>query len=68
MLTGLESLRRQQAVAMIKSITWDIWVAAALAVATILAAIFDPAPVAFIVLYLGLCAYVVLETFNGEHK
>ena len=33
-----------------------------------LAAIFDPAPAAFIVIYLGLCAYIVVETINGEPK
>ena len=51
---------------MLKLLPWDIWAAAALAVAVSLAAIFDPAPAVFIVIYLGLCAFIVVETINGE--
>jgi hypothetical protein len=51
---------------MIKFIPWDIWAAVVLAVAVSLAAIFDPAPAVFIVIYLGLCAYIIVETVNGE--
>ena len=39
---------------MIKLIPWDIWAAAALAPALCLAAIFDPAPAVFVVIYLAL--------------
>ena len=51
---------------MIKSIPWDIWAAVALALTVGLAAIFDPAPAVFIVIYLGLCAYVVVKTFSSK--
>jgi hypothetical protein len=49
---------------MITLVTWDIWAAAALALAVALAGIFDHIPAAFIVVYLGLCAYIVVETFR----
>ena len=51
---------------MIKFIPWDVWAALALALTVGLAAIFEPAPAVFIVIYLGLCAYVVVETFSSE--
>lgn len=53
---------------MIKFIPWDIWTAVALAITVGLAAIFDPAPAVFIVVYLGLCAYIVVETFGSEPR
>jgi len=52
----------------LKSIPWDVWGAAALAVATVLAMIFEPAPAAFIVAYIFLCAYVVVETISGSQR
>jgi hypothetical protein len=53
---------------MVKLITWDIWAAAALALAIALAGIFDPAPAAFIVIFLGLCVYVAVQTIKGEPR
>jgi hypothetical protein len=53
---------------MVKLIPWDIWVAGALAIAVALAGIFGPAPVAVIVIFLGLCAYVVAQTIKGEPR
>jgi hypothetical protein len=53
---------------MLKIFPWDIWVAAALAFAVALAGIFGPTPAAFIVIYLGLCAYIVVQTINDEPK
>jgi hypothetical protein len=53
---------------MIRLITWDIWIAAALALAVALAAIFDPAPVVFVAVFLALCAYVVVETVYGKPR
>jgi hypothetical protein len=53
---------------MIKFLPWDIWAAMALAITVGLAAIFDPAPAVFIVVYLGLCAYIVVGTVNGEPR
>lgn len=37
-----------------------------MAIGVVLAAIFDPAPIVFIVIYLALCAYTVVETFSSE--
>ncbi len=53
---------------MIKLIPWDIWAAAALAAGVVFAAIFDPAPAVFVMIYLALCAYVVVETFSSEAR
>lgn len=53
---------------MLKFIPWDIWAAVALAATVGLAAIFDPAPAVFVVVYLGLCAYIVVETFRSEPR
>jgi hypothetical protein len=50
---------------MVKLITWDIWAAAALALAVALA---GPTPAAFIVIFVGLCAYVVVQTIKGEPR
>ena len=50
---------------MLKSIPWDVWAAGVFAVAAVLAMIFEPAPAAFIVAYIFLCAYVVVKAING---
>ena len=39
---------------MIKFLPWDVWAAGLLAAGVVLAAIFDPAPIVFIVVYLAL--------------
>jgi len=49
----------------LRSIPWDVWVAAAIAVVLSLVAIFDLTPAILIVVYL-LCAYVVAETIGKE--
>jgi hypothetical protein len=49
---------------MFRSVPWDVWAAAALAVAVALTAFFDPAPAIFIAIYLGLCAYIAVQTFG----
>jgi hypothetical protein len=51
---------------MLKLLPWDVWAAGALAAGVVLAAIFDPAPIVFIVIYLALCAYIIVETFSRE--
>jgi hypothetical protein len=51
---------------MLKPIPWDVWVAAALAVAVALATFFDPGPAMFLAIYLGLCAYIAVQTFGNE--
>ena len=53
---------------MIKFIPWDIWAAAVLALAVALAGVFGPIPVAFTVIFIGLCAYVVLQAIKGEPR
>jgi hypothetical protein len=49
-----------------KLIPYDVWIAAALAVAVCLIEFFDPAPTIFFVSYLGLCAYIVVQTISNE--
>ena len=51
---------------MLRLIPRDVWVAAALAVAACLVEFFDPAPTVFIVIYLGLCACIVVQTISSE--
>lgn len=53
---------------MLKLLPWDIWAAAVLAAGVALAAIFEPAPAIFIVIYLGLCAYVVIKALRTERS
>ena len=51
---------------MLRSIPWDVWVAAAIAAAVALIAFFDVGPAIFIFLFLGLCAYIAVQTFGNE--
>jgi hypothetical protein len=51
---------------MLKAIPWDVWLAAASAAAVVLAAIFESAPVALIVGYLVLCAYIAVQVISDE--
>ena len=53
---------------MFLSIPWDIWFAAALCIATILAAIFEPPLVVLLGAYSALVAYIVVEIINDETK
>jgi hypothetical protein len=50
---------------MLKSIPWDVWVAAAMAAAIALAAFFQFGLAIFIIIYLGLFAYVAVQTFGS---
>jgi hypothetical protein len=52
--------------AMFASIPLDIWVAAVLAAAAGLMAIFGPSAGVFITVYLCVCAYIVAEVINDE--
>jgi hypothetical protein len=54
--------------AVFKSIPWDVWAAATLAVAAFLAMIFEPAPAVLIVVYIFLCAYIVVKTIKGAQS
>ena len=51
---------------MLRSIPWAVWVAAAIAAAVALVAFFDVVPAIFIFLFLGLCAYIAVQTFGNE--
>jgi hypothetical protein len=51
---------------MLKLIPWDVWLAAALAFAVALAAYFDAGPAVLILVYLGLCAYIAVQTFGSK--
>ena len=53
---------------MFRSVPWDVWAAATLAGAVVLAMIFDAGPAALIVGYIFLCAYVVVQTINGAQS
>ncbi len=54
---------------MLKSIPWDVWVAAAVAAAIALAAFLHLGQAIFVIIYLGLCAYVAVQTFgSGRDK
>ena len=50
----------------LKSIPWDVWSAAGLAVVVVLAAFFDAGPEIFIFIFLGLCVYVAVQTFGSK--
>ena len=52
---------------MLRSIPWDVWVAAAIAAVVALVVFFDVGPAIFIFLFLGLCAYIAVQTFGNEH-
>lgn len=54
--------------AVFKFIPWDVWAAATLAVAAFLTMIFEPAPGMLIVVYIFLCAYIVVETIKGAQS
>jgi hypothetical protein len=51
---------------MFRAIPWDVWVAAALAAAAMFAAIFEPARAIFIVIYVLLCAYIIVQIVRNE--
>ena len=51
---------------MLKLIPRDVWVAAGAAVAICILEVFDPTPAIFVVVYLGLCAYIVVQTLSNE--
>ncbi len=53
---------------MLRSIPWDVWVATAIAAVVTLAAFFDLSPAIFIFIFLGLCAYIAVETFGSERN
>ena len=53
---------------MFRSIPWDVWAAATLAGAVVLAMIFEPGPAALIVAYIFVCAYIVVETMSGAQS
>ena len=44
----------------------DVWIAAALAGTVVLLAFFGPPISAFAAIYIGLCAYIVIEIIYGE--
>ena len=51
---------------MLGSIPWDVWVAGAIAALVALAAFFDLGPGIFIFIFLALCAYIAVQTFDSE--
>ena len=51
---------------MLRSIPWDFWAAAAIAVVVCLLAMLDLTSAIFVAIYLALCAYVIAETISNE--
>ena len=51
---------------MLSLIPIDVWIAAALAGIVVLLAFFGPPISAFAAIYIGLFAYIVIETIYGE--
>ncbi len=51
---------------MLKSIPWDVWIAIAIVIVDVLAAIFEVAPALFVATYVALCGYIIIETFGDE--
>jgi hypothetical protein len=47
-------------------IPWDVWIAGALAIAALCAKFLDAPHAFFIVLYLMLCAYIVISIIRDE--
>jgi len=51
---------------MLKSIPWDVWFAAVLALAAAFGAMLNSEPMAIVGLYASLCALIVVEIVNEE--
>jgi hypothetical protein len=52
---------------MLRFVPWDVWAASAIAVAAILALlVFDQSPLLFILIFVALCAYIVVQTIYSE--
>jgi hypothetical protein len=51
---------------MFGSIPKDVWIAAALAFAIAMAAIFGPVPVVFVTVYIAVCAYILIQVFGRK--
>jgi hypothetical protein len=50
----------------LRLIPLDVWAAAAIGVVGCVAEIFGLAPTIFIVIYLGLCAFIAAQTIGDE--
>jgi uncharacterized membrane protein len=54
---------------MLKFASWDVWAASAIAVLAVLALlIFDQSPLLFFLIFVALCAYIVVQTLYSERK
>jgi hypothetical protein len=52
----------------LRTIPWDVWLAAVMAVAVAIVTFSDSAPAIFTIIYLGLCAYIAVQTFGSERE
>jgi hypothetical protein len=52
--------------AMFASIPLDVWIAAVLAAAAALMAVFGPSAGVFVLIYVCLCVYIIVEIINDE--
>ena len=57
---------QQKGSAMFALVPLDVWVAAALAAAIGLVAIFGPSAGVFVLIYFCLCAYIIIEVISDE--
>lgn len=65
-LRGSTSVPNRKGGAMFATVPLDVWVAAALAAAVGLVAIFGPSAGVFVLIYVCLCAYIIIEVISDE--
>jgi hypothetical protein len=65
-LRGSTSVPNRKEGAMFALVPLDVWVAAALAAAVGLIAIFGPSAGVFVLIYVCLCAYIIIEVISDE--
>jgi hypothetical protein len=53
---------------MLKSIPVDVWVATAIAIADIIAALYGLGPSLFVAMYVAVCGYVLVEVLADESR
>jgi len=52
--------------ALLRMIPWDVWVAAAMAVAVVVIAVFEAVPTFFVIAGLAICVYVTTRAFGDK--
>ena len=65
-LRGSTSVSNRKEDAMFALVPLDVWVAAAIAAAVGLVAIFGPSAGVFVLIYVCLCVYIIIEVISDE--